>query len=107
MCKLSYVLIKASNRAFFTHKRQSYISHHRKAPHIKQKRPKSPRKRTVSGDVGRFSIFKSKSAKPGCGQGGDADGRNITRYAESAKGAASRASVPLLSYAHNTNQKGA
>lgn len=73
MCKLSYVLIKASNRAFFTHKRQSYISHHRKAPHIKQKRPKSPRKRTVSGDVGRFSIFKSKSAKPGCGQGGDAD----------------------------------
>ena len=26
-----------------------------------------------SGDVGRFSIFKSKSAKPGCGQGGDAD----------------------------------
>lgn len=27
-----------------------------------------------------------------------ADGRNITRYAESAKGAASRASVPLLSY---------
>ena len=27
-----------------------------------------------------------------------ADGRNITRYAEGAKGAASRASVPLLSY---------
>ena len=27
-----------------------------------------------------------------------ADGRNITRYVESAKGAASRASVPLLSY---------
>ena len=27
-----------------------------------------------------------------------ADGRDITRYAESAKGAASRASVPLLSY---------
>ena len=32
-----------------------------------------------------------------------ADGRNITRYAESAKGAASRASVPLLSYGVMSN----
>lgn len=32
-----------------------------------------------------------------------ADGRNITRFAGNAKGTASRASVPLLSYAHNTN----
>ena len=38
---------------------------------------------------------------------GDCGRKKYNRYAESAKGAASRASVPLLSYAHNTNQKGA
>ena len=50
---------KAANSGLSHHKRQSYISHRRKAPHIKQKRPKSPRKRTVSGDVGRFLFSKA------------------------------------------------
>ena len=34
------------------------------------------------------------------------DGRNITSFAENVKGAASRASVPPLSYARTINRKG-
>ena len=63
---------KAKNSELPHHKRQSYIPHHRKAPHIKQKRPKSPRKRTVSGDVGRF-LFSKATPQTRRGQGGDAD----------------------------------
>lgn len=63
---------KAANSGLSHHKRQSYITHRRKAPHIKQKRPKSPRKRTVSGDVGRF-LFSKANSQTRRGQGSDAD----------------------------------
>ena len=111
---------------FYCHKEaNSGLSHHRKAISNKnvQNRPESEQFREMLG----VFYFQKQIRKPGAGKEvmqmprmpkisqermGVLSWRLrteeiITSYAESAKGAASRASVPLLSYAHNTNRKGA